>query len=107
MVWRDKKVLVFCSEGNSRSVGCAYVLKSRPHRADALAAGIRRVSPETKKMLCEWAEIIIIMHDELVPHLPEEYLPKMKLWNVGEDIYARGWKNGLTDKVKDFIKNYD
>lgn len=80
------KVLTVCEYGNSRSVGCAFMLKEK-YGKDAIACGIRRANPDTFDMLCEWADSIVITVGHLRPEINPKYNDKVLLWDVGHDRY--------------------
>lgn len=98
------KILCVCQRGNSRSVGMAFALKEI-YNTEAIACGIDAVSSDTWKLLYDWADLVVVMHDELLPYIPAETQDKIKLCNVGEDIYWRGVDLNLLDQCRNFIKN--
>lgn len=91
--WRGRKVLAVCEHGNSRSVALAYKLKRR--RADALACGVAKASPSTLDMLCTWADTIIVVDKTLAHRLPASAASKVLIWDVGPDVYFKGFKREL------------
>ena len=80
------KVLTVCQGGNSRSVGCACLLKLK-YGIDAIASGWEFNSNETKEMLFKWADCIIVMQEIFKEHIPLEYHNKLLVVDVGEDSY--------------------
>jgi hypothetical protein len=81
------KILAVCQGGNSRSVAMARVLKTYYHH-DALSSGYRDNSPETMKMLYEWSELIILMAEKYMEHVPEEYRHKVRVCDLPTDRWA-------------------
>jgi hypothetical protein len=103
--WDGKRVLVICARGNSRSVALGWILKDHL-RADALACGATAQSSETLTMLCAWADLIIIVDAKLVGGVPPEYLPKTRVWPVGEDRYFRGFDDRLLSQYSAYLDRY-
>lgn len=95
------KIICLCSEGNSRSAACAFVLKQHGH--EALAAGMRATSRNTRKMLFEWADVIILHLGALKHWIPEEYHHKVKVWDVGPDIFFRDYDESLKESFEHFL----
>lgn len=96
------KVLVVCDEGNNRSVTIAGQLKYWYH--DVLTAGLARNSPETIKMLCDWADRIIITHTN--QPIPPDFSEKVQLWNLGPDTYPRPFNPNLLQKVRTLMQEH-
>ncbi len=84
------KVLTICQGGNSRSAGCGYLLKYK-YGMDALACGWEGNSVETLRMLCEWAEAVIVMQEQFRQYVPKEFHDKLYVVDVGPDV----WCNSL------------
>lgn len=85
-----KKVLCMCQGGNSRSVALAFLMKYR-YGEDSLSCSWEKNSPETLKMLFEWADRIFVMQEIFRQYVPVEYHEKLHVVDVGPDI----WGNGL------------
>lgn len=77
------KILTVCHGGNSRSVAMAYMLKVQGH--DALACGVGPNSEETKRVLYNWADLIVLMSAEFLPWIPKEFMKKTVVVEVGPD----------------------
>ena len=88
-----KKVLCVCEHGNSRSVALAYLLKRAGH--DALAMGVTTASPMTADLLANWADVVILTDSQLLPKLSPFVAGKLKIYDVGDDLYFRGFDKGL------------
>lgn len=89
------KLLCMCQGGNSRSVGCAFVLKYK-YGHDALACGWERNDPETLAMLFAWADRIFVMQPHFAEHVPAKFRSKVTVYDVGPDI----WCNGLHPELQ-------
>jgi predicted protein tyrosine phosphatase len=94
------KVVCMCQGGNSRSVGCAYLLKYY-YGMDALACGWEKNTPETLDMLFSWAEGIIVMQEEFTKYVPEKYKEKLYVADVGPDIWCNSLHPDLLNKCNE------
>lgn len=97
------KILTICDQGNNRSVQFAHLLKYK-YKADVLSIGISNTSDETKNMLYQWADFIIVTEESLLYQLPASIRGKTRLWDVGEDKYPRPFNPELLEIAKRFIK---
>lgn len=97
------KILCICEGGNSRSATLAFLLKDGLHQ-DALAMGMGRASDETKNMLYKWADVIILVAGEFKDEIPKEFKSKLKVWDVGHDVYWGGASRRLIDKYKEYMQ---
>lgn len=95
-----KKFLCVCEGGNVRSVSLAFYLKHE-HDQDALACGWRMNSPATRRMLYEWADYIVLLQEEFRSHVPDEFADKIRVVDVGRDI----WFNPFHPDLKYFMKS--
>lgn len=84
------KILTICQGGNVRSVGLAYILKYQLGH-DALAMSWEKNSLDTKKLLFEWADKIILMEKRAEEHIPDGYKDKIQVFDIGPDR----WLNSL------------
>lgn len=98
------KIIIMCQQGNSRSVALAYLLKEMKH--EAIAIGMLSTSRKTRKMFYDWADLIIlVISEKRYKHwIPEEYHPKVKVWDVGVDRFFRGYDEELLQTFKDYFK---
>ena len=100
------KVLTICEHGNSRSVGLAYLLKHHSGQGvgpyEAIPIGVRRVSPDTFRMLIGWADNVILT-DAALQHLLPDCGGKLLIWDVGADVYFRGIDQRLLDKYQAYL----
>lgn len=70
----------------------ARVLKFYRHEA---IAGSWHFSEATKSLLCEWADLVIVMMPKGKQHIPERWQEKVRVCDVGEDR----WKNPINDEL--------
>ena len=97
-------ILCLCERGNSRSVALAWMFKDYMLPAhNAIAGGMRTMDDETKKMLYEWADRIILVDKMFENEIPEEYKLKLKIWDVGPDRFFRGFEQSLLDTYVKYI----
>lgn len=98
-----KRFLCVCSAGNSRSVALAYVLKDG-YGQDALAMGVHKASEGTQRMLYNWADHVIVTTMEAMPMIPQQWMHKVVVCDVGADRYFRGFDQGLMETYVRFLK---
>jgi predicted protein tyrosine phosphatase len=95
-----KKVLCVCEGGSNRSVCATNLLKDGcAHGHDALAVGWRFNDSDTLAMLCMWAQIIIVMEPYMVEKIPPVFKGKIKVCDVGPDVYGHPKHPALINKV--------
>ena len=102
------KILTVCEHGNVRSVACAYLIKSI-YKHDTLACGVKETSEETKKMLYDWADKVILMDKSLL--LEFGYLDreknKLSILDVGKDVWHNSNAQELHHKILKQIKLFN
>jgi predicted protein tyrosine phosphatase len=96
------KILCICQRGNSRSVALAYIFKDMLDQ-DAIAIGIEAASNDTKEMLFEWADSIIVVDETLADGIPNTYWSKLNVWDVGPDRYFLGFHPELLEQFAKYI----
>lgn len=96
------KIICLCQKGNSRSVVLSWLLKSQYHH-EALAAGMVTTHRRTRKMLYDWADLIILMTPRYRHWIPTEYDSKVLVCDVGTDIWFKGHPQDLVEKCQKFI----
>ena len=96
------KILCVCQRGNSRSVALAYIFKDRLNQ-DAIAMGIRTASDETKQMLYDWADSIILVDGKFANEMPIRHIGKTKVWDVGPDRYFLGFHPDLLRQYEEYV----
>jgi len=97
------KILCTCEHGNNRSVTMAHILKYVPG-FETMTIGLSYHSEETKKMMFEWADKILVPERKLLALIPKEYESKVKFYDIGEDIYPRPFNKILYDKAKKIME---
>lgn len=81
---KTKKILCVCRWGNIRSVALARLLKKEGF--DALSCGVNAMREDTKKMLANWADVILIPSEKYRVYF-SEYEKKVFDMEIGEDIW--------------------
>jgi hypothetical protein len=95
------KILCCCEMGMNRSVHFASLLKNWGN--DTIAMGLATTTPETQKMLCDWADLIILTEEMQKVMMLSGYQDKVKVFNVGPDTYHRPMNENLKARVKWFM----
>ena len=95
------KIAVFCQKGNSRSVALARRLKEMKH--DAISAGMITARRETRIMLYEWADLIILLAAQYEKRIPERYKTKLVVW-VTKD-YTRPFDERLEKQLEKHLQD--
>ena len=98
-----QRILCVCQGGNSRSVHLAYLLKYR-YGVDALACGWEGNSHDTVEMLCEWADIIIVVQAFMKEKILIEQQHKVRVFDVGVDRFFQP-NVELLELFDEMIKN--
>ena len=96
------KILCLCERGNSRSVALAWLLKDGMG-FDALAIGMRAASEETKNMLYQWADKIILVDKDFEDEIPDEHKNKLRVWDVGKDRFFGGFSRELLAMYRNYM----
>ena len=81
------KILTMCAGANVRSVGLKYLLKYK-YGHEALACGQDANTIETRNMLCDWADYVIVVDKEYAPEVPEKYKDKLLIYDIGVDRFG-------------------
>jgi len=93
------KILTVCRAGLVRSVALADVLKLHFEPTDVIPVGIDFNEPETISMLCEWADIIVVMQAHYKLRFDQKWQSKICVCDVGPDIYGSSKHKDLIEKV--------
>lgn len=80
------KVLCLCQKGNSRSVVLAWLLRKQ-FGHETLAAGMVAARRETRNMLYQWADRIILVVPRYQHWIPEEYRHKLRVIDAEGDPF--------------------
>ena len=84
---RPQRVLTVCQGGNVRSVMMRYLFNYK-YGLDCLACGWEPNTVETKRMLFDWADMVICMQDGIREKLPEDVQTKAVTWDIGDDVWG-------------------
>jgi hypothetical protein len=99
------KVLCLCQKGDSRSVALAWYFKHEHEpRHEALAAGMITTSRQTRSMLYNWADIILLTTPRYRHWIPTEFDSKVREWDVGTDRFFRGFSLELIEMYRKFAE---
>lgn len=93
------KILTVCRAGLVRSVSLADVLKLHFEPTDVIPIGIDFNDSETKVLLYEWADKIVVMEEHYLDKIPLEFREKTLVCEVGPDTYGHSKNPELIDKV--------
>ena len=93
MANKPTKFLCVCQKGCNRSVFLTYRFKR--HGYSALPCGWLTESEDTLRMLCEWADYIVVVMAEYKGKIPKEYQGKVLVVEIGRDVWGPKWHDGL------------
>lgn len=93
------RFLCVCDGGNVRSFALAYVLHDL-NGYEAIAIGRLRVSQETMKTFCAWADVIVIMQPHMEESIQDLFKNKIKVMDVGADRFGMSVNGELLEMVK-------
>lgn len=93
-----KRFLTVCEGGIVRSVSLAAVLRW-DFAQDAVPLSGAKSSDEVIRLLSEWSEYIVIMWSPAVERIPKVHAHKIRLFDVGPDI----WGNPMHPKLRDLV----
>ena len=91
---KTMKILCVCQNGNCRSVATRYCLKKRGYK-NVIAIGWNDTSEETLKMLCDWADKILVAkpyHGYMLPSGREKI---DQTFTIGEDKWLNPFNKEL------------
>ena len=100
-----------CQGGHVRSVALKYILKYT-YGHDVLACGWESNTLETREMLYNWADAIIIMQREFIRYVPEQHhnkpdgTRKLFAYDVGPDNYGNPFHPGLQEQLRQMIRRH-
>ena len=100
------KILTVCERGNVRSVTVASILKDFYGLQDVLAMGVGVTTDETRHMLTEWADYILIVGQS---ELMEVFKGHDNVYHldVGYDSWLRPMHPDLVEYVLDELSELD
>lgn len=94
------KFLCICQYGHCRSVAMARALQSRGQIAVAIG---HATSGDAIKLLAPWADRIIVMQTCFVGKVPEAQHYKVKVCDVGPDVWVNPYHQDLRRKCESFL----
>jgi hypothetical protein len=97
------KFLTICEGGAVRSVAFAAVIRWDFHQ-DALPVSAAKNSPETIAALCDWADRIVPMEAKFADVVPSAHKHKIKICDVGPDVWFNSFDRKLRDLCGEFIE---
>jgi predicted protein tyrosine phosphatase len=99
------KIVTMCFGGNVRSVGLKFLLHAK-YGHDAIACGHDYNTPETRNMLFEWADYIVVMTADFAQYVPDKYRYKTFCYDVGEDRYHNPFHPELQSQCDYMIQKH-
>lgn len=97
------RILCVCDQGVSRSPTLAALLQYRGH--ETLAIGAERSSDETRRLLAEWADLVILTDVNQLGYFPTLQTPRdgkrLEVWPIA-DAYPRPFNQELRQIVLRF-----
>lgn len=94
-----------CAGGNVRSVGLRYLLRYK-YGHEVLACGQDANNPDTIKMLCGWTDYIIVVTQDYLKFVPEEYHNKTFVYEIGEDRFGYAFHPELLGIADQLIQTH-
>ena len=92
---RPRRFLCVCQGGNVRSAALKHIL-NYGFQQEALSCSAEKNSPETLRLLCDWADYVVLMSPEMLRWWPEGLArDKLCLVDVGPDSYGSPFHPGL------------
>lgn len=91
-IHKEQKVVCICRGGQVRSVAARYILADHFGFRKVLACGWEKNDEETVRMLCEWADVVLVVGSADSWVLNSSLVPppnKTVLINIGEDRWGR------------------
>ena len=101
------KILCVCQHGANRSVVLATLLKLEYGENDTLSCGVDRNSEETLKLLCDWADKVLVIDRYVLDRLTNLGLfreKKFRLLDVGGDRWGQQHNPELQQLFRDKLK---
>lgn len=99
------KVLTICQGGHVRSVGMKYLLRYK-YGHEAISAGWETVSSDTLRMLCDWADVVVIMQPKFERYISPDFKEKLLCYDVGEDNYGNPFHPILLGSLEKMIETH-
>lgn len=96
------RILCVCDEGVSRAPTLAAMLQYRGH--ETVAVGVKHSSAETRRMLAEWADRIILTDAAQAHGFPWVVGSDVEVWPIG-DVYPRPFNPELHALVRHLLEH--
>lgn len=101
---KPHKILCVCHHGNVRSVTMAFEFKKLGF--DALSCGVQKNDSDTMKMLCEWADHILLTSQVIYQYMPKGYDEKTSFINIDIDKWGQPGVPYLKRLVREEINTF-
>jgi hypothetical protein len=95
-----------CQGGHVRSVAVKFLLHYVFGGHDVLACGWQSNTEETRKMLFEWADLVVIMDKDFSKFVPPEFRKKLVCYHVGPDRFGSPFHPGLQKMLRGMITQH-
>lgn len=99
------KFLCVCQGGNNRSAALARILHD-DHGQEAVPVGHLRLSEGSLSYFCEWADYVVAMTSEIATHIPARFVGKVRVVDVGEDVYGNPYHSQLSTWLCDVVADW-
>ena len=100
------KFLTVCEGGAVRSVALASLLRWE-FGHDAVPLSGKRNSDEVIMLLSDWADHIVVLVPEFAKRIPKRYMHKVRVVDIGPDIWFNSLHKDLLRKLGDLIHSWD
>lgn len=94
------RILCLCRSGRVRSHAMKVAVEFRGH--EALNAGVLKATPETLKLLCDWANLVLVAEEWMIDKL-DTTKPIINL-DLGPDIWRTRVNDDLLKTVQKALK---
>jgi len=99
------RFMCVCEAGTVRSGAAAHALKYY-FGQEAIAASHSKLKDDTFEMLCGWADRIVLMQPKFGDRIPDQHKGKVKVFDVGQDVWGNPLDKRLQDIVCDFLQEW-
>jgi hypothetical protein len=99
------KTLAICQGGLVRSVALVSVLRYISDQ-DALAYGLEKGTPKTMRMLCGWADHVVVMQEKFASAVADYYDKMICVCDVGPDIWSNPFHPDLVARVTQYVSEW-
>lgn len=104
---KQLRILCCCAGGKVRSVAVKYLLEDSYGYEDVIATGLERNTDETRRMLFNWSQKIIVVGErDLFLKLPIKHLPKAVHFDVGPDVWDQYGHQDLLGRVAPMLERF-